>query len=104
MPEGKPEDEFEEDESMTVIAEFLQRHEKQIAMFLEAWAKNFERDPTRRLWVIFGVLALAGVTLILIGYLTVIGRVSSDAFTFLIGSVIGYLFSYLKNISSQRLG
>ncbi len=104
MPQNNGEGEEEEnDEGLKLIAEFLERHENQISLAIEAWIKNFEKASTRRLWVIFGVFPLAAIIVAITGYLTYTGKLSGDAFTFLIGSIVGYLFSYLKSIHTVNV-
>ncbi len=97
------EDEEEEDAGVEIISDFLKRHEKDISLAIQTWVKNFEKAATRRFWVIFGVFSLAALIIVLTGYLTFTGKLSSDAFTFLIGSIVGYMFSYLKTIHTVNI-
>ncbi len=100
---GRKEDnsEEEEDEFVEFLMDFLKRHEKQIGNIMEVWARNMEREPGRRVRMVFGIISLVGLTVGLIGWLTLVGRVSGDAFTFLIGSIIGYIFSYLRTLTTR---
>jgi len=79
-----------------LLGEFLHRHEEQIGKVITAIAKNMEEGPKERrrnTWLVLGfMVAIVGMVSVL-GFLRLI---SGDSLTSLIGSVVGYSFSFLR--------
>ena len=61
-----------------------------------AFAKNVERGPVLKFWTSVMTFGLIIIVLVIVAYLGILHIISGDAVAFLVGSVIGYLFSFLK--------
>ncbi len=93
----------EEDERFVDMLEgFLKRYEAQIGRAIDGWTKNMEKEPERKLRIVLAIVLLVAFSVFALAWLTLAGKVSGDAFAFLIGSVIGYLFSYLRLTTHGR--
>ncbi len=93
-----------DDRFFDILGDFLKQYKDQVGRAIDAWARNMEKEPVRRLWITLFTIVLVGFSVGMIGYLTLVGRISSDAFTFLIGSIIGYIFSYLRLLTTGSRG
>ncbi len=83
-----------------LLGQFLQRHEEQIGKVITAIAKNMEEGPKQRernTWTVLGFMAGVVGIVSALGFLKVI---SGDSLTFLIGSIVGYSFSFLRTYLS----
>ena len=98
------ENQIAEERFYSLVSDFIARYEKPIGQAIEVYAKNAEKEPTRRLWQVFAVLVLVGLIVGIVGFLRYVNSVSGDAFAFLIGSIIGSLFGFLLKLVPSRPG
>jgi sorbitol-specific phosphotransferase system component IIBC len=86
----------EKDEDEDLISQFLERHEAQIGAIINAFAKNIEeggKQRQRNLIVVMGFMIALVLIVSVLAYLHVL---TGESVTFLIGSIIGYSFAFLK--------
>ena len=100
-PKEEPEDDSDDDD-WDGLWIFLEDHKPEIGQIISAFAKNLEKGPGLKLRVMLAIFSLVAVIVLVLAWLTLDGVVSGDAFTFLIGSIVGYLFSFLKGYTGLR--
>ncbi len=74
-----------------LIRTFLDDHKEAIDVILRDWGKGAQR----RGYVVAGVLAFLGGIVILTGLLTLWGVLPGEAFAFLVGTILMYLFNMI---------
>ena len=74
-----------------IIIKFLDDHKNAIDDGLREWAKGGKR----RGWSLVAVMTFLGGIVLLTGTLTHFGTLSAEAFTFLVGTVLMYLFNLI---------
>jgi len=89
-------DEEDEDEFWKMAKELFVAYKDQIGKIIDAFAKNVERGPVLKFRTSVMTFALIILVILVVAYLGILHIISGDAVAFLVGSVIGYLFSFLK--------
>jgi hypothetical protein len=87
----------EGDEFMQAVREFFSAYKDDIGTIIRAYGKNVEQGPRMKFLAMLSIFALLAVIIGVLAYLSVLGIVSGDAVAFLIGSIVGYLFSFLRH-------
>lgn len=90
----KDEDEGEEEPELDlekIIVKFLDDHKDAIDSGLREWGKAGKR----RGWMLLAILVFLGGIVVFTGYLTLVGSLPGEAFTFLVGTVLMYLFNLI---------
>ncbi len=72
----------------------------------EAEADNrYFRAVSKHSIILTGILAtFLGVIVVLMSYLSLVGRVSGDALLFLVGTVTGYILLFIQRLTKSVLG
>jgi len=96
MTKDDDEGDEDEDEFWKMAKEFFVAYKDQIGKIIGAFAKNVERGPVLKFWTSVMTFGLIIIVLVIVAYLGILHIISGDAVAFLVGSVIGYLFSFLK--------
>lgn len=91
--EDKPDDEDEQPElDVTKVAlKFLDDHRDAIDSMLREWGKGGKR----RGWMLGAIMVFLGAVVLFTGFLTAQAILSGEAFTFLVGTVLMYLFNLI---------
>lgn len=74
-----------------LIREFLGDHKEAIDDILRDWGKGARRHG----YIVAGILAFLGGIVILTGLLTLWGVLPGEAFAFLVGTILMYLFNMI---------
>jgi hypothetical protein len=95
LPRGEDgsddEDEGPEVDWERVILGFLDDHKDAIGAMLRDWGKGGQRRGR----MLLAVMGFLGFVVLFTGLLTAYGFLSAEAFTFLVGSVLMYLFNVI---------
>ena len=91
------EGEDEDDEFLKALKAFFAAYKDDIGGIIRAFAKNIEEGPQMKFKGMLTIFGLLVVIIITIAYLSIQHIVSGDAVAFLIGSIVGYLFSFLRH-------
>ena len=75
---------------------FLDKYKEPIGKIIEAVAKGMETGPRYRLYSMSAFFLVLGFIVALIYQLTITGYLTSEGFSFLIGSIVGYIFSLIN--------
>ncbi len=86
----------DKDEDEDIIAQFLQRHEPQIGAIITAFAKNIEEGQKHRQKNLLTVMGFMLSLVVIVSVLATLKVLTGESVTFLIGSIIGYSFAFLK--------
>ena len=78
------------------IERFLVRHEPQIGTILTALAKGIEEGPKQRQKNLQLVMVFMLSFVVVVSVLAYLRVLTGESVTFLIGSIIGYSFAFLK--------
>ena len=78
------------------LTAFLERHEADIAKIIGAFAKNIEEGPKQRQKNLQLVMAFMVGLVVIVSVLAYLKVLTGESVTFLIGSIIGYSFAFLK--------
>ncbi len=84
--EGEPPFDLEK-----VVLKFMDDHKEAIDSVLRDWGKGGKR----RGWMIGAVMAFLGFIVLFTGILTAYSIISGEAFTFLVGAILMYLFNMI---------
>jgi len=84
--EGEPPFDLEK-----VVLKFMDDHKEAIDSALRDWGKGGKR----RGWMIGAVMAFLGCIVLFTGILTAYSIISGEAFTFLVGAILMYLFNMI---------
>jgi len=84
-----------------VIA-FLEKYEEPVGKIIEAIAKRMETAPRYTLYSMLVFFAILGFIVFLIYSLTMAGYLTSEGFSFLIGSIVGYVFALFDRYIGPR--
>lgn len=97
MNEGG-EDEFEGDpeDFWIALGEFLDNHQEDIGVVIRAHAENMRASLQQKGRITLAVFALLGVIIGVIAYLALQGVVGGESVAFLVGAIVGYLFSFMR--------
>jgi hypothetical protein len=79
-----------------LLGDFLKRHEGDIGKIITAFAKNMEGGPRHKQKGLLTVMSFMLVTVAIVSLLGYAKVISGDSITFLVGSIIGYSFAFLK--------
>jgi len=74
---------------------FLDDHREAISEIIKGIAVSVKESPKHKFRSMVAVFSLLGGIIIVISVLCVLGKISGEAVTFLIGTIIGYAFSFL---------
>ncbi len=74
-----------------VILKFMDDHKEAIGDMLRDWGKGGRRRGMTVMAIIVFLAGIVGLT----GYLTYLGRLPGEAFAFLVGTVLMYLFNLI---------
>lgn len=97
MPANDEEDESANDEFVKALKEFFTAYKDDIGTIIRAYGKNIEQGPQMKFKGMLTIFGLLVVIIITIAFLSLTHIVSGDAVAFLIGSIVGYLFSFLRH-------
>lgn len=85
-------DDEEEDEAFAnMIVKFLDDHKDAI----DTWLRESAKGGSRRGWALLAVMSFLGGIVLLTGILTYLHSLPGEAFTFLVGTVLMYLFNVI---------
>ncbi len=87
----EPEDEVPEFDLTKVVLKFLDDQKEPISAGIREWG----RGGSRRSWMLGAIMVFLGLIILFTGFLTSTAILSGDAFTFLVGLVLMYLFNLL---------
>ncbi len=94
------EDEKQDEEDLTpfwvMLKQFLDTHQGSIGKVIEGWGRNIEHAERQRWWTTAGTFILLGGIIATISFLALLGIVTGEAVAFLVGAIIGYLFSFIR--------
>lgn len=96
MSRGDRDGEEGADEFIEVLRDFFTAYKNDIGTVIRAVARNIEQGTRMRLIGMLYTFALLGVIILVLTFLSLQHIVSGDAMAFLIGSIVGYLFSFLR--------
>jgi len=88
---GEGEDEELEFDLQKVVLKFMGDHKEAIDSVLREWGKSGKR----RGWMVGAVMAFLGFIVLFTGILTAYSIISGEAFTFLVGAILMYLFNMI---------
>ncbi len=74
-----------------VVLKFMDDHREAIGSMLREWGKGGKR----RGWMLGGIMGFLGFVVLFTGILTTYSILSGEAFTFLVGTVLMYLFNLI---------
>lgn len=95
--EGSEEEEGEDEEEFwKALKGFFLEYKVQIGSLITAFAKNVERGPLLKFGAMIASFILIIIIIGILAYLGIIGVISGDAVAFLMGTIVGYLFSFLR--------
>lgn len=97
MPRDAEDEEPQDDEIAKALKEFFTAYKDDIGTIIRAYGKNIEQGPKLKFKGMLAIFGLLVVIIATIGYLSILRIVSGDAVAFLIGSIVGYLFSFLRH-------
>ncbi len=97
MPRDAEDEEPQDDEFIKALKEFFTAYKDDIGTIIRAYGKNIEQGPKLKFEGMLAIFGLLVVIIAAIGYLSILRIVSGDAVAFLIGSIVGYLFSFLRH-------
>ncbi len=78
------------------LKEFLEDHKEDIGDVIKAYASNMMASLRQKGWTTAGVFILLGGVIGVIAYLALLGIVSGETVAFLVGAIVGYLFSFMR--------
>lgn len=84
-------------EFMIALREFFTAYKDDIGGLIRAFAKNIEEGPRtkfRGMLVVFAMLAFIVIILTVLAFEDI---VSGESIVFLVGAIVGYLFSFLRH-------
>ncbi len=93
------EEEFEEEgeeDFWQALKEFLEDHKEDIGEIFKAYASNMKASLRQKGWTTAGVFILLGGVIGVIAFLAVLRIVSGETVAFLVGAIVGYLFSFMR--------
>ncbi len=97
MDEEEEELEEEGEEAFwQALKEFLEDHKEDIGDVIKAYASNMKASLRQKGWTTAGVFILLGGVIGVIAFLAVLGIVSGETVAFLVGAIVGYLFSFMR--------
>ena len=79
------------------LRDFFVAYKNDIGSIIRAIAKNVEEGPRLKFKAMISTFGLLAFIVLVLGYLTTQHVVSGDAFAFLVGAIVGYLFSFLRH-------
>ena len=97
MPRDVEDEEPQDDEFIKALKEFFTAYRDDIGTIIRAYGKNIEQGPQMKFKGMLTIFGLLVVIIVTIAYLSITHIVSGDAVAFLIGSIVGYLFSFLRH-------
>src|SRR3989454_11459407 len=97
MPRENEEEEPQDDEFIKALKEFFTAYKDDIGTIIRGYGKNIEQGPQMKFKGMLTIFGLLVVIIVTIAYLSIMRIVSGDAVAFLIGSIVGYLFSFLRH-------
>jgi hypothetical protein len=74
-----------------IVLKFMEDHKQAISDGLREWAKS----GRRRGIMLIAVMVFLGGTVLFTGLLTYVGSLPGEAFTFLVGTILMYLFNLI---------
>ena len=86
------EDDEDDDEFVKFLRDFVDKFHDPIKLWLEEMAASGKRRTKEMKWIMFFLAGLVTGT----GILTYLRAISGEAFTFLVGSVLMYLFDLVR--------
>ncbi len=89
-------EEEDEDAFGEMLKQFLEEHQEPIGEILRAYAHNMKATLRQKGWTTLGVFLLLGGIVLAVSLLAWQGIVTGEAVAFLVGAVVGYLFSFLR--------
>lgn len=91
------EEEEEAEEAFWLAAkQFLEDHKEDIGEIFKAYAENMKATVRQKGWTTIGVFLLLGGIIGTIAFLALRGIVSGETIAFLVGAIVGYLFSFMR--------
>ncbi len=97
MDEEEEELEEEGEEAFwQALKEFLEDHKEDIGDVIKAYASNMKASLRQKGWTTAGVFILLGGVIGVIAFLALLGIVSGETVAFLVGAIVGYLFSFMR--------
>jgi len=90
-------EESQDDEFIKALKEFFTAYKDDIGTIIRAYGKNIEQGRQMKFEGMLTIFGLLVVMIITIAYMGIMHIVSRDAVAFLIGSIVGYLFSFLRH-------
>ncbi|MFA4663353.1 hypothetical protein [Pyrococcus kukulkanii] len=92
----------QQNDLLQIIAEFLEEYREPISEVLKAYAKKIEQQEKNYYWGFIIVLMIVVAIVATIYVLAVKNKLSSDAIGFLLGTIIGYVFSLLDRMLGKQ--
>ncbi len=86
----------EEDAFGEMLKQFLEEYKEPIGDIMRAYAHNMKATLRQKGWTTLGVFLLLGGIVLAVGLLAWQGIVTGEAVAFLVGAVVGYLFTFLR--------
>ncbi len=94
--EGEEREEDEEDAFGEMLKQFLEEYREPIGEILRAYAHNMKATLRQKGWTTLGVFLLLVGMVAAISLLAWQRIVTGEAVAFVVGAVVGYLFSFLR--------
>jgi len=85
----------EEEERGFDLNKFLDEYKEPISELIKSFALSLKENPKHKFRSTIAVFSLLGGIVLILSVLCWFGKISGEAVTFLIGTIIGYLFTFL---------
>jgi hypothetical protein len=92
-PEEEEEEEFD---FYHVLRDFFSAYKEEIGSIIKAFGKNIEEGPKMKLRAMIATFLMLAFIISILAFLTYEEILSGEALAFLCGTIIGYLFSFLR--------
>jgi hypothetical protein len=95
-PEGEEEMEDEGEDFMEALRDFFTTFRPEVGEIITAFAERMREGPKYKWKTTVGVFLLLAFIIAILAFLTFHEKVSGEGLAFLIGAIVGYLFTFLK--------
>lgn len=75
---------------------FLGDHKEAISEIIKGVSTSMVETPKHKFRSTLAIFTLLGIVILLSSVLCYVGKISGEAVTFLMGTIVGYLFTFLQ--------